>query len=463
MMRGGLNRARCSAATSRKSFAAALSAPGTGCGGCGCGCVGWTGSGFGSIGGSGGPSGPGSPGWIGWAASWNFPVMGCTGSVGNGSTIGPVPPVIGTGAPIGTKAKNGRWRLVGRPPRRWPRSQLDVEPEALRDPLEGHRSGVGGTRHDAADDLESAGAARSTVVVSVTGVGDTRRSRRFRPRAGGRPVGARWRRPSVRGRCRPAGSASAGEVRIIRACAGASTCSPTAGSIGLTCRVCRLVATRPPNWLWRSSWLTRRSSAAWSQAEAISSSCCSCTTRVPRRAIGAVHRREVELLEPARGLRRVDGVETRLRSAVQRRREQRVVLGRHLGGRVQDRRERVLPRRLERGRAPALRRRRRPAAARRASAASCPGGTSEARPLSPTSISISPMPSGKRPRAQQQRERLEVAAGAGREGPGVVDGQLDRRRRLGPRGLELRLVLGGDVGPSPALRPSSKVGTTQAR
>ena len=54
------------------------------------------------------------------------------------------------------------------------------------------------------------------------------------------------------------------------------------------------------------------------------------------------------------------------------------------------------------------------------------------------------MPGRQGPRAQQHRQRLEVAAGAGGERPRVVHRQLDGARRRRPGGLEVGLVGGGD-------------------
>ena len=155
--------------------------------------------------------------------------MGCTGSV-DGSTIGPVPPVIGTGTPIGTKAKNGRggWSVTASAV---VRSQLtsNPKPAATRSKVTGPVSGAPATMRAM---IRIGWSCTSTVVVSLTGVGETRRSIRFSP-----PRGRATRRSAVE---KAVGAspvpaswlASAGEVRSIRACAGASTCSPTAGSIG---------------------------------------------------------------------------------------------------------------------------------------------------------------------------------------------------------------------------------------
>ena len=99
------------------------------------------------------------------------------------------------------------------------------------------------------------------------------------------------------------------------------------------------------------------SSAACAQAEAISASWCSCTTRVPRRGDGAMHR--VERLSASNQRRRGAGStrsRLRLRSAVERRREQRIGVGGQLPrGALSTGGERCLPVGLRRRRRPARR------------------------------------------------------------------------------------------------------------
>ena len=74
-----------------------------------------------------------------------------------------------------------------------------------------------------------------------------------------------------------------------------------------------------------------------------------------------------------------------------------------------------------------------------------PGARPVTRPLSPTSIRRDADAFGKRAGAQEEGERLEVAAGAGGEAPGVVDRELDARVGRRPGGLEARLVGVGDL------------------
>ena len=151
-----------------------------------------------------------------------------------------------------------------------------------------------------------------------------------------------------------------------------------------------------------------------------------------------------------------------LRRAVQGRCEQRVLLDRDLGGRVQYRAQRIFPRVLHAGV--------RPACLARADRLECtangsvvPAGTSTARPLCETSIGCTPMPSaaaaraaaspatGSRRRRRWRRSRSSRPAAR-------------RRRRLLPRRIAASLrPLAVTSWPSPALRPSSKVGTTHAR
>ncbi len=173
----------------------------------------------------------------------------------------------------------------------------------------------------------------------------------------------------------------------------------------------------------------------------------------PRAEAGGRARRrvEVELAQPRRPGVGADSRARGLMAAVDRRRDDRL---------VGERQELVQP---VAERLVGARRR------RRVSAATSGPWNSSVRPGSPTPNGWSPACSGRRPAdarlaaGEPVGQRLEVAAGAGRELPVEVDRQLDLGACVASQaGASWFSAAGVTSSPSPASRPASNAGTTHA-
>ncbi len=154
--------------------------------------------------------------------------------------------------------------------------------------------------------------------------------------------------------------------------------------------------------------------------------------------------RQVELFEPAARRPDVELDDLRLRCPVQRRCEQRVLGSNHGGRCVEDGAQCLLPGGLQHSGRPAtlvgadwL---------QRTAQGNRSAGRNVGRQSALPHVHRLNADAGRQgTRTQQHRERLEVAASAGRERPRVIHRQLSRMRRRFPGRLEVGLVGGGDL------------------